>query len=170
MPRKHHLIQHAPPATMSEAEQIRHLSRLLRKCTDPAKALVLSREIRLLRELKKGVKKQHGGPPKKAKPPVEPEVVVNQDAVLEIEKQRRETPEPSIVYEHAQRAEIRAELKKEQEAVEISPITAPQSDALNASDGVAPPKQTGFAVVSPGLLDVANAIMRGSTAATPRCG
>jgi len=152
--RKRSLIQHAPPATMSTVEQIRHLSGLLRKCDDPAKALVLSKEIRLLRELKKGFKKRHGGPSKKEKP-VEPEAVNDLDAVLELEKQRRETPEPAIVYEHAKRAAVKAELRKADEAVENPPLQSPQSDVQEVADVMASPS-----VSSPGLIDMFKTVSR----------
>ena len=66
------------------------------------------------------------------------------EVVLEEERVRRETPEPSIVFEQARRAEVRTQIKKEQEALENTPITAPQSDVQEAGDGVTPPKRPAF--------------------------
>jgi hypothetical protein len=108
-------------------------------------------------------KRPVGRPPYKhlLPPKPEPEVVVNEalEAVLEAERLRRlETPEPSIVFEHARRAEVKADIKKEREAVENPPITAPQSDV----EGITPSKQTGFTVVSPGLIDMFKIISRPS--------
>src|SRR5208283_4077005 len=84
--------------------------------------------------------------------------------VLGAEKKLREGGaeilEPSIVHAHAARAQAKAELKKEREAAENLPITAPQSDVQEVGDGAAPSKQTGFAVVSPGLIDMFQTVSR----------
>jgi hypothetical protein len=105
------------------------------------------------REVAKAAKRQL-----KAEKVVEPEAVVNETAlevVLEQERQRRETPEPSIVFEHARRAEVKAEIKKEREAVENPPITGPQNEVISDEDGVTPP-----AFVSQSLIDMWGIVTR----------
>jgi hypothetical protein len=168
MTRLHHLIKHPPSPSMSARQEVRLLSKQLRKLENKEPTpetinlmLRLSQRIGVLRkQINPPVKRPVGRPRVK---PVEPEVVVNEtwlDAVLEAEKQRRETPEPSIVFEHARRAEVKAEIKKEREAVENPPITAPQSDVQEVGDGEAPSKQPEFIVASQGLLNMFRVVSR----------
>jgi hypothetical protein len=167
--RKQHLIKHAPSRSMSLRQEVRLLSKQLRKLenTEPTSEninlmLRLTQRMDAIRkQLKPPVKKPVGRP--KTVKPVEPEVVVNEtsmEAILEAEKQRRETPEPSIVFEHARRAEVKAEIRKEREAIEILPIAAPQSDVQEVGEGITPPKQSGFTVASPGLIDLFQIVSR----------
>jgi hypothetical protein len=142
-PRKKSLIKHPPSPSMSARQEVRLLSKQLRKLEDKEPTpetinlmLRLSQRIGVLRKQISPPVKRPVGRPKQLKP-VEPEVVVNESlaAILEAEKERRETPEPSIVFEHAKRAEVKAEMKKEREVIENPPITAPQSD-VQEPDGV----------------------------------
>jgi hypothetical protein len=145
---------------MSERQELRKLSELLKKTEDADLAIKLTKRMDTIRRALKPAKpKGPVGRPKTVKP-MEPVVKTLLEIVLEQERQRRETPEPSIVHEHARRAEVKAEIKKEREAVENLPITAPQSDVQEVGDGITPPKQTGFTVASPGLLDMFKTVSR----------
>lgn len=164
-PRKRlkHLIRHPKPKrAMSEKQELRKLSELLKKTEDVGLAIKLTKRMDTIRRaLKPVTPKRPVGRPKNVKV-VEPEAVVIDplDAVLELEKQRRETPQPSIVFQHARRAEVKAEIKKEREAAENAPITAPQSGVQEPDGVVLPPKQTGFTVASPGLIDMFRVVSR----------
>jgi hypothetical protein len=153
--RKQHLIKHPRSRSMSERGEVRILTKQLRKLENaeptPENVKLMLRLSQRIGKLRSSINKRADDPapvkrpvgrPKTVKP-VEPERVVN-DEVLELEKQRRETPEPSIVFEHARRAEVKAEIKKEREAVENPPITAPQSDVQEVSDGIGPLKHSAF--------------------------
>ena len=159
-PRKRlkHLIRHPKPKkTMSERQELRKLSELLKKTEDVALAIKLTKRMDTIRRAL--TPKRPVGRPKTVKP-AEPVVVVNEtslEVILEAEKQRRETPEPSIVFEHARRAEVKAEIKKEREAVENPPITSPESDVQEVVDGITP-----SALASPGLIDMFQIISRPS--------
>ncbi|MGA8301775.1 MAG: hypothetical protein WB817_19985 [Terriglobales bacterium] len=176
------LIKHPPQRSrsLSERGEVRILTKQLRKLEaaepTPENVKLMLRLSQRIGKLRASINKRKDGEPVKrpvGRPPYkhllppkpEPEVVVNEspiETVLEMEKQRRETPEPSIVHEHARRAEVKAEIKKQQDAVKNPPITAPQSDVQEAAGGITPSKQTGFSVVSPGLLDMFNAVHRSS--------
>lgn len=171
--RKHHLIKHPPSPSMNERQEVRLLSKQLRKLENaeptPENVNLMLRLSQRIGKIRASIHKRSGDPspvkrsvgrPKTVKP-AEP-VVVNEllEAVLELEKQRRETPEPSIVFDHARRAEVKAKIKNEREAVEKSPITAPQSDDHNTDEGITPSKQSGFSVVSPSLIDMFQAVSR----------
>jgi hypothetical protein len=162
--RKQHLIKHPPSKSMSERQEVHLLTKQLRKLENaeptPENINLMLRLSQRIGKLRDGVKRRKNPPvlgrpvgrPKNVKP-VEPEAVSDHakalQAVLEEERQRRlETPEPSIVHEHARRAEVKADIKKEREAVENPPITAPQSYVQEVGDGITPPTQTSFDVVS----------------------
>lgn len=172
-PRKKSLIKHPPSPSMSERQEVRLLTKQLRKLENteptPENIKLMLRLSQRIGKLRDGVKRRKNPPvlgrpvgrPKMVKP-VEPSLVVNEalEAVLEAERLRRlETPEPSIVFEHARRAEVKAVIKKEREAVENPPITAPQSDVKEVADGITPP-QTSFTVASPGLIDMFQVVSR----------
>jgi hypothetical protein len=145
-PHKKSLIKHPPSPSMSERQEARLLSKQLRKLENAEATpdninlmLRLSQRIGKVRESINKRKNHDGvapgkrpvGRPKKVKP-VEPGVD-SLTAVLEAERLilnggTSETPEPSIVFEHARRAEVKAEMKKEREAVENSPIAVPQTN------------------------------------------
>jgi hypothetical protein len=156
--RKQHLIKHPPSRSMSERGEVRILTKQLRKLENteptPENVNLMLRLSQRIGKLRASINRRGGdspvkrpvGRPKTVKP-VEPEVVVNEtlEAVLEMEKQRRETPEPSVVFEHAKRAEVKAEIKKEREAAENRPIADTQRDVT---------------VASPVLLDMLKAVNR----------
>jgi hypothetical protein len=175
-PRKKSLLKHPLSPSMSERQEVRLLTKQLRKLENaeptPENINLMLRLSQRIGKLRDGVKRRKNPPvlgrpvgrPKTVKP-VQPEVVDPITAVLEAERLERErvateTPEPSIVFEHARRAEVKAEIKKEREVVKNPPITAPQSDVQEAGDGITPPNQSGFTVVSPGLLDMFKTVNR----------
>lgn len=157
-PRKKSLIKHPPSRSMSERGEVRLLTKQLRKLENteptPENIKLMLRLSQRIGRLRDGVKRRKNPPvigrpvgrPKKEKPAV-PEVVNPLTAVLEAERLERqrvatETPEPSIVFEHARRAEVKAKIKKEREAVENLPITATQSDVQEVVNAITPPEQT----------------------------
>jgi hypothetical protein len=161
-PRKRlkHLINHPKPKkAISMRGELRKLSSMFKACTDPVLAMQLSKRMNTLRRQIKPTVKKAVGRPRVEKPvlPVDPYA-----AILAAEKAKRAEiqSQPNPVEEQAKRLRIRAEMKKDREALETPIITAPTIDNQEPDGVVIPPQQTGYGVVSPGLIDMFQTIHR----------
>jgi hypothetical protein len=169
MPRKKSLLYHPPTPSMSLRQEARLFSKKLRalEAKEPTPEIInlMVRLSQRLGKIRAQIERKDRPPRPVGRPKtVNPEPVVEVDeqanaleAVLQAEQQQR--AEPSAFEQQAAQLHAIAETRRaKEEAVEIAPITAPQSDDHKTGDGVTPPNPP--SLVSPALLDVFNAVTR----------